>query len=520
MKLKSNLFGLLSRGVTATHPLCSVFILTLVFVFCSFSVSSRASVSNIPELSDWQFAQAIDAYAGLTDDQKDICNFLVGCNAYASGGLSNYNLASDFSSYADTIEFTQLFGNRIWDTLKNSYNNASNYLIGKYNDLSNFLGSAVSYARSIPDTFSNWLSNVGIDYNSTSEFRIHIGKDIPKDYTEFYGDQGLFNWQSRSYIILPTDFVFVWNTEVMSSGQEIWYNSTLSNWAVPYVRLNNKFSDTNLNTGYNKISTSSFYATYHNIFVNTTNNSCYLCDDNGNAAPNGYTCTTIGTNGDYVDSTWTNVPINPKTISTSSFSSIGSLFEYISLNPHLLLRFWNEQDRSDYWYPCLADFVTNLYVGSSWSDKGPWSVDYNLNLSPVSQFVNINSPTNVIYLDINGFLRDLYDNPTIIYNYVVNNSVNTDGDPVDSNDFKYDPASPSLPLSGISIGADFFKLPSGLSLFDTYIADLWRNTKDMVLYCADILNVFTLEDGGGLAYIVYGAISVGVIGGIFSKFLL
>lgn len=78
MENKRSFFSFFARGVTTTHPLCSVFILSLVFVFCSFSVSVHASVSNIPELSNWQFKQALDAYSTLTDDQKDIANFLTG----------------------------------------------------------------------------------------------------------------------------------------------------------------------------------------------------------------------------------------------------------------------------------------------------------------------------------------------------------------------------------------------------------------------------------------------------------
>lgn len=243
----------------------------------------------------------------------------------------------------------------------------------------------------------------------------------------------------------------------------------------------------------------------------------YLCDNDGNIAPDKSSCSVVFTvNTSPVTSNWN---LYTYSIATNSFSSVQAIFDYLNNSTNGLLKFYPSASGYHYEFS-LSDFVENLYIGDSWSNKVNWTADFDLNLSPTSQYVTVNSPTNVIYLDLNGFMHDLYDNPTIIYNYVINNSIDGDGNPVDPTDFNPISKYVTIPSSGISIGSDFFRLPSGLTLFDTYIADLWRNTKDMVLYCADILNVFTLEDGGGLAYIVYGAISVGVIGGIFSKFLL
>lgn len=511
MKRNCNLFSFFARGVTATHPLCSVFILCLIFVFCSFSVSVRAASSNIPELSGWQFQQAIDAYAGLTADQRDIANFLTGSQGYAFAGIANSNLNSNFSSFSDTINSAKDYGAKMWGQITDYGNSVANNMLGITNDLSNFFASSVAYAKTRSESFSAWLGNVGIDYNSSSEFRIQFGKDQAQNNIDFYGEGGLYQWQFSSTLILPSDFDFVWNTTTMSGSSNEAYYRYLNNMAFPHVRAISSGSN------YNAYVSGNVFTYYHNIFVNLTNNTVYLCDDNGNKAP-------YSSSFDYLDYfngsvRFSNNTVYTQTLNFLNYGNLRSLFTALNNQPYLILNlFYTTANTIDF---SLSDFVEALYIGYTWDDKAPWTSDFDLNLSPTSQYVTVNSPTNVIYLDLNGFMHDLYDNPTIIYNYVIDNSVDPSGNPVTSGDF--DPISKyiTIPQSGINIGLDFFKLPDGSSpLFDTYIADLWRNTKDMVIYCGDILDVFTLDGGGGLAYVVYGAIGVGVIGGIFSKFLL
>lgn len=507
-------FGFLARGVTTTHPLCSVFILCLIFVFCSFSVSVRAATSNIPELSGWQFQQAIDAYSGLTDDQKDIANFLTGSQGYAFAGMANSNLNSNFSSFSDTINSAKDYGAKMWGQVLDYGSGVANNMLGITNDLSNFFASAVTYAKTRSESFSAWLGNVGIDYNSSSEFRIQFGKDQAQNNIDFIGDKGLYQWQQSSSVILPSDFTFVWRYMIMPDNKNQEYYSRLNSLTPPLVKANTINNSTDY---FNYQLGTSTFDTYKNIFVDLSTYSVYLCDDYGNAAPASFSCRYVM----YINSlnfvNFGSVTFRTNSINFLNYGNLRALFSALNAQPSLLIYSSAEYNAN----LCFNDWIQGLYIGESWSDKAPWTYDFDLNLTPTSQYVTVNSPTNVIYLDLNGFMHDLYDNPTIIYNYVIDNSVDPSGNPVTSGDF--DPISKyiTIPQSGINIGLDFFKLPDGSSpLFDTYIADLWRNTKDMVIYCGDILNVFTLDGGGGLAYVVYGAIGVGVIGGIFSKFLL
>lgn len=550
-----------SRGVTTTHPWCSVFtrffsyifsrcriailsvfsrlkncvkmkdtffskilarriapcFICCIFVFSSTCISVSASQSNIPEMTDWQFAQAIDAYAGLTDDQKDIANFLVGSQGYAFAGIAQSNLQSNFSSYSDTVNYVKDFGAKMWDEFNNHVDgivqSGRNNDRAVKNDLSNFFGNAVTYAKTRSESFSAWLGNVGIDYNSSTEFRIQFGKDQAQNNVDYFGDQGLYNWQfSRHNFSTNVPYI----TTSFNSLQLSQYSSAISSVPLPHVR-HNSYSGSQT---YNNIYGGEFFNNFTNIFVNTSNNTVYLCSDNGSTNYSDYGLNYAVrvykySNGSiYVES------INNFNINFSVISYSNSIFvNYIDVIRAIYnnnLKFFSSQ----YFY--FEDFIKHCYVGTSWNDKIEVYNDTNLNLSSTSQYVTINAPTEVIYLDLNGFMRDLYDNPTIIYNYVINNSVDGNGDPVDGNNFQPTSKYPGIPDSGITIGTEFFKFNGLNPLFgqNGYIWALWNNTKGLVQYIASIFSMMTFEGGDSPAFVIYGALAIGVVGGIFSKFLL
>lgn len=518
MENNRSFFSYFARGATATHPLCSVFtlsILVFVFVFSSICYDVSAAVSDIPEMTNWQFSQALDAYSDLSDSQKEIADFLVGSQGYAFAGVSQSNLNSNFSSYSEMVDYVKNYGSKMWQQFNahvdGIVSDTSNLVSSVKNDLSNFFGNAVTYAKSRSESFSAWLGNVGIDYNSSSSFRIQFGKDQSQNNVDFFGEEGLYNWQfSVLGFLTIRDYVSV----PLSGALLQSYNEFYSSCVLP-IRINRD------NSSYtNSIVDVGELSQYSNLFIDTTSNSYYLVNSSGLR----YSGSVINLRAVSAVVNSSNTPTrietfynNSRFISSSYSYNPASYTSYVSLARSI---FNNFVYSGTYYF--ISDFVSHVYVGSSWDTREELFNITDLNLSPTSNYVTVNSPNNIIYLDLTGFMRDLYDNQTNIYNYVIDNSVDVDGDPVDSGDFSPISKFPLLPDSGISIGVNFFKVNGLNPLFgpDGYIAVLWNNTKGLVSYFGDLFSVLTFDDDGGLAFVVYGAISVGVISGIFSKFLL
>jgi len=517
MKSKCNLFGLLSRGVTATHPLCSVFILSFLFVFLFFNVSvfASGSPSNLPYSDSWQFGQALDAYESLTLEQQKISDFLVGCQGNAYAGLSNYNLQNSYSSFNDVVNSVSMFGKKIWDNMTDAYKRGYEIGSGIRNKLSNFLGSTVDYASKINMSFSAWLGNIGVEAGGSASFRIGYYPDSTKDYINYFGDESLYEWQfyPQSFNNFVWDYVNISDSVSVSSVKyNQFYDSNLANYS-SVIKVNNNYnSEYRLRNCYlfNNV-----FNDYNIVFLNTSNNTASLVDSSGNSFTSQY-ANVIGYVPSYSDAFNYNYYFECLTYSFSPSDSLVSIAAYIFNHMNVLARFYAFSSG----YSVDSSLFTVL-VGNSFDTAVVLRADGNLNFAPVSNYVTVYAPNQPIYLDIVGFINDIYDNTKTIKKSVEDNTVISDGTPIDANIWDTISNYFTRPDSGLHIGIDFFKLPDGTSpLFDTYIADLWRNTKDMVLYCGDILKVFTLNGGGGLAYVVYGAIGVGVIGGVFSKFLL
>lgn len=499
---KSNLFSFFARGATATHPLCSVFTIALLFVFCSFSVSVRAdsALSNLPLSDSWQFGQAVEAYNSLTPEQKEISDFLVGAQGNAFAGLSNYNLNSSFSSFDNLVDSFKSFGNKIWNNMSEAYQIGYDIGSGIGNKLSNFLGSTVEYAASQNTSFNVWLGNVGISAESSSTFRIGYYPDTTKDYINYMGDRKLYDWQ---FTLSPFRSNVVYVTGNLLGNDLNTYNNYLAQMGAPLVRANfSNYKDI--------VFSGSWFSEYCYLFVNTSDHNISLVNSSGNRPSypqfGPFLFNYYGINY-YANAQF---PVN-----------FNVLFYYDSnVSPMAAVNnFYNSTHGS--WLIYFDDFIVGVYQGDSWANRVPLSNSTDLNFAPVSNYVSVYAPDQVIYLDIVGFIQDLYDNDQTIKKSVEDNSVISDGSPVTADIWNTISNYFTRPESGIHIGIDFFKLPDGTSpLFDTYIANLWRNTKDFVSFCGDILQVFTLDGGGGLAYCVYGGIAIGVIGGIFSKFLL
>lgn len=504
--MQHNLISLFSKHKAVSKILSCCAVLVFVFVSCGPIVKAHATGVSVPQpffpITPWSAGNVSGNYDDLTDEQKEIADYIIGSGAAQYGGMSNYWLRSAYDA-SDSVEswFKSIGGN----VLTTIYNAAS-VLVTAPQLVVSYIGSAI-YKASQYNSYSDFKTDVD---NADHVYMPYV-PGLSSAWFDFFGAYGsLYDWQFSATELNPAGFAFTYNTMSMNNSFQLQYNQYLLELALPHVRANYP-------SGYqaNDIFSHSFFQTYHNVFVNTTNNSIYLCDDYGNKAYDDFYSDFLyygyyGSGGIYKSTTH----LKTAAYASNSYNSVLEIYNAISNGN---MRFVRDYYGYTEYYFAYADFITGLYIGDTWANKRPWAIDNDLNLGLPASLTNIDEVEKDVLVDIKGLVQDLVDGLTDLKQAVVDNAVVKDdvSELVTKVIYTTDRVRTS---PDVTIPIDVFKPVFGENQ-DGYIWYLWNMTKPLVLYTRDLLNTL-LFNGNGIAWIVYGVIAIGLIGGLVVKFLL
>lgn len=501
-----SLLGFLARGVTTTHPLCSVFTLLIlsVFIFVCASCHTLASAEAFPIPPVWlpmnpYNAQGLEGnYVLLNDDQKEIVKEIIGAVNVVNLGFGQYVLMNPISGIANTRQFLREYGGTFLETFWSQ-------VMGTSRAMTDFVGSTI-YKASTYETVEEYEADTAPSVASGSQKYFQISPELTVAFKNWYRvNGGVEDWQNQ---VKPFETTIEYDALPISSGVYLQqYENYISQYSKPakyninYNRYHNGVIDL----------TDAFVTT--NLFINTTNREYYFCDNNGNRATSSTNTRTVSvyfnTNGSVysVDQGGDSYNFNVYTYDYGNFSTYLELVRYIFNNTKKSLNS-NQQI-------FLTDAIQHVYVGADWSSKQEiFNIDdLNIGSTPSEYIDNI---PDTGYVDINKLIGQIADE-VVNLREVVEESVlvkdGTDAIPYSDALTKAIDKYMTEPESKVVIISTLFK---GLGKYITY---LYEQAKPLVLYTRDLLTALTF-DGTGLSWVFYGAVSCGLIGGVLCKFLL
>lgn len=403
-----------------------VVVLLLLLTFLSTGVAGKVITSyaladpvieytqvydtNIIQLSDY-----VDNT--LTQSQGDIYYILLGLFVYSQGAVSDYTLIDPYANKSDVLSWLKSCGIQLHNTIigfipDNTIINVGNkaYNIG---DIKPYLSGLVGYAlgaatkASTYNTYQDFVDDVDnsdhwfMPYDQSLQIGVNIALGL---------HEGLYNWQhSRS----PFTTTVAYNYPNFHGQSPDAYLQRLNSFTLP-CRLNSTDSSY---TGWRLDLTP--YSEYHNIFVNTTNNMIYVCNDEGdniwqavdslNVNPDGSTSFYLDGMNFYIVSS--NIPYNPNSY---------------NLVRDLIVDLYNGVIRANSsYFVFYEDFIEHVYFGPQWSARVEVFNDSDLNFYDVNPQYYL-QVQNQYLLDIKGIINDLV-NTLDLHTTLINNLYNDDG---------------------------------------------------------------------------------------------
>lgn len=424
------------------NNLISKFIITLTLVaFLTVSVGKVNRVFALADLSGManEFAPVYDTTIiqfsdyvenTLTESQGDIVYFLIGLALYANASSSDYDLVNPNSSEGGVINWLKDCGSQLYNSIIH---------LGVGRDpitgvdltpqisalIAHYMGYAVKASQ-----YNNLNEFISAVHSATDKFVIPLTYDSMFNLNQVLSSQGgLYNWQQSTDYVSFDDFPFVWSTSTLSPSVSSGYYQSYNSMSAPRVRFN--VVGGSLHNGvvsYNGNSNSFDFTRFNNIFVNTTLHSVYICDDDGLQVYTGtfYNLFLFTFNNDSFIS-FRDDQIVTKVMNYDDYDTLGDLYSALVADSTLII-----SGPNDYFHLSLSDWIHGLYIGSSWEDRQPWSLNYDLNLSDtLSQYLFV--PESEILLDIKGLLEDLIDTTDLRPTFI-NNIYNPDGSGIDIED--------------------------------------------------------------------------------------
>lgn len=480
---------------------------------------SGASADTIKQMSEAMQEPFIDIAYGLTGS--------VVAKSLITRGY-NFDAASQSIAFGNMVNLGKRFLELNIDSLLPS------------SSLTRIIAGIFSYASQLPSSTSldSWLEvslpSIAIDF---SKYTVTDFNNITTPYNTMLNGQ------------YPIENNFPFNRGVPSSSVDIFH--LVNDYNVSYVSsihyLTSAYSDrgTYQYAYYLPCVNASTGLPITTIFLNTTNRNAFLYDSAGNVVSTGFiplsslpSAYSRGSSHNAFSSAYIggNIPSNVSVYYGSLSFSYSSSSDLISVAQGIidgsnLFRVYFAQTVGSFYTSVPLTSVNEVRYGTSWADSIPiydidnfganWnvadkpSID-NLSvdswLSPFIQIDNIVKDTVQTITDALFIPTDSIDDVTITVDDVGTVSL-TGAETVSLSDIISEAITGSIPTSDVVVPLNLF---DGVWKFVDY---LWSFTKPLVLYTRDLLDTFTLSEGGGLSWIVYGVIVLGFTGGIVSKFL-
>lgn len=505
--MQHNLILLFLKHKAVSKILSYCAVLVFVFVSCGPIVKANATGVSVPQpffpITPWSAGNVNGNYDDLTDEQKEIADYIVGAGAAQYGGMSNYWLRSAYDT-SDTVEsWFKSIGGNVFSTV----GNLATALVTAPQLVVSYIGSAI-YKASQYNSYSEFETEV----ENADEVYLPYVPGLSSAWYDFFGAYGsLYQWQFQNIPLSVSNLSngLVYNDisfTYLSSSIQQQYIQELDNLQLPHVRFN--YPSNNYFKGFVG---GDLFTNYHNIFADTHYNICYLCDDFGNAAPNynSVRYVSIYKYGSNVSVQKSGLGYGTSSINISGYSTIGDLYNAICSNQ---VTFFTTS--GGVW---LSDYIQGMFYGDSWANRKVWSIDTDLNLGIPDTVTNIDEVYKDILVGIKGLVEDLAQGLTDLKQAVIDNSLVKDdvGELVTKIIYTTDRIRTS---PDVIIPIDVFNPVFGENQ-NGYIWYLWNMTKPLVLYTKDLLNAL-LFNGNGIAWIIYGVVAIGLIGGLVVKFLL
>lgn len=521
--------GFLARGVTTTHPLCSVFtilILSILLINLCFPLNHvSASVFSIAVPSvPFDLSPLLKSYDQLSDDQQKIADAIAGSYGTSYSGWAGYSYSGSWTDAAhDLADQITKFGSQIFDSL----GNLGEYIVDPLGSASravvDALGGAVAYAAEQSSSFSDWWSDNIYDVDGGGGAGKSFAVDgspsgsleLNQGFMNLVGPGiGLYDWQFQTK---PFTTSVSWNQRTMSAVQRTQWNSYYNQFSIP-VRINSAYTNNS-----DIVLDLSSVSEYCNLFFNTSYNTVKLYDSNGNDYYN------INLRvPDLVFNSQNNIVLFS---GEAWFMSVQKSWNLGNYNTYVdgIKAFYNSayykiaNNDSSYGFVFLEDFVKHVYVGANWASRQEiFNID-DLNFDDTYERTSIDNPTIPFAIDIAKLITTLIDklagtqdavDGVSIKDAVIGATIDkATGDTITTAQTERIAVQVQYPSSGIVV-------PDGLfSNLGKYITYLYQQTQPLILYTRDLITALTF-DGTGLSWIFFGAVSVGLIGGVICKFLL
>lgn len=511
MENKRSFFSFFARGVTTTHPLCSVFTLLIcsVFLFICITVPTAVSAEAFPMPPVWlplnpYNAQGLEPnFKLLSDDQKAIVEEILGAYGTVYLGLASNPIDVAFNSSNQVRLWWREFGGHLLNVFFQSTVTAPRAM-------QDLVGS-VTYKASTYDSYSDYVSDTEPSLSSSSPKYFQFTPELTvamKNWFAAYG--GVYDFQFR-----PVSIESIGNWQYNTGpyyNQTEYNNQVSSNLFSPIVRANSWYNYNPDNYYRNVKQSHSYFSTYCYLFLNTSNGTANLVDINGNKSNEQRLPNTVSTVSDIGITSSNSLYFIPVQFSISGFSTISAAVEYIFTNSSV---FSNWKSGSYNTTPCLNDFVKKVYVGADWSSKREYDAidDLNIGLATSNYIDNVDVPA---WVDINGLLGSIGSDLSDVRQGIIENTIVQDGTQAkDLTEAMLKAIDKYItePSSGVVIPIGLF------APFTKYITYLWQQTQPLILYVRDLITALTF-DGQGISWVFFGAVSTGLIGGVICKFLL
>ena len=528
-----------SRGVTTTHPWCSVFtrsfsyifsrcrmtvllvfsrlkncvkmkdtlkrsfscFLCLLIILCTGVCEVHAEAFPIPPV--WLPINPYNAeglkpnFELLNDDQKKIVYEIIGSYNSSFLGQASTLLINPFTTIHNVRSWWQDCGEALVDQILLTSFDATLQAPRAMQDL---IGSA-TYKASTYDSYQEFVNDTEPSTQGDSVQRYYqFAPELTVAFKNWYAaNGGIEDWQFHT---VPFKSNKVWQSITVSPTSNYWV--LLNGLALPHVRYNPNWSS-DPNYWGNGYLSSSFFQTYTNLFLNTSDGKYYFCNDSG--LP--YSSNVVNFSEVYLYYGNAN--------SRNNGSSFHYRYNYPLRDTFLesVKALYNDSYTvMDSFDVFLEDFVKHVYVGADWNSKHEiYNVD-DLNYSVPNEYIDQTSED--AFVDYTGLLARIADQVTDLKEALKDNALVRDG----TNAIPYADAITKAidmyleqPKSGVLI------VPSLFSNLGKYITYLYQQTKPLILYTRDLITCLTF-DGTGMSWVFFGAVSCGLIGGVLCKFLL
>lgn len=495
---------------------------TLLFSFSFIPFDAQASDNILRIVQGYTRTSLYNAYEALGSNQKDICDYLVGCYNATYLGARGFKFAP--GEITDASSLSQVFRMLGGKVMQNT--NISLWGSRMSDVFCNYVSSCILYASEIPSrtSFNTWFNSLPED------FSIPYNKDMYDAWNNYYNDisnDGIKSfpisdapWDSGQYYDYAfSTFAFYDNASANT------YNNFIVNFSPVF------FTNVGLSWSDNEIQVL--------ISLNSYPDTLYIQRNVGYQFYRFgyYNVNSFGISGKRItpekitsyqvfigDRPYGEFNLTMPIVNTNSTHSLADLiqiaFNKTPLNSIGALA--GRQDSLNGYYP----FISHVILVDDLNTLSNPEEIFNTTGVELTGGDSVSKiPLTDLLLYIKRLETDLpfpypATDPVPIKQIIINNTYNYNGDPSDDDDYQ-----PAVITRVDQAYTDPISVDDGwFTSASDYIRYMWDMTKPVVEYTKDMLDVFTIDndDGNvsGLSLVIYASVTIGVAGGVLSKLLL